>query len=124
MGRLRMDTLERFEGFATRVVSLADALEKQRRSRRVIDQLTGAGTGAGANMFEADEAMSRADFVKCAAIVAKELNETRFWLRLITRCGWMSSQRVAGLETECDELRRIVGAMIVRAKRTSSVRPS
>jgi len=117
MGRLREETLDRFEAFAARIVSLAEVLEKQRRSRRVIDQLTGAGTSSGANMFEADEAMSRADFIKNTAIVSKELNETRFWLRLIVRCGWMTPVRVAALQAECDELRKIVGTMIVRSKR-------
>jgi four helix bundle protein len=120
MGRLRNETLERFEVFAARIVGLAEALEKQRRSRRIVDQLTGAGTSTGANIFEADEAMSRADFVKNAAIVCKELNETRFWLRLIVRCGWITPARIAALQSECDELRKIVGTMIVRAKRRST----
>lgn len=120
MGRLRADSLERFEEFACRVIIVGEVLERQCRSRRVVDQLLGAGTSAGANFFEADQAMSRADFIKIAAIVAKELNETRFWLRLIVRCGWIPAGRVEALQTECEELCKIVGAMLARSKRRSA----
>jgi four helix bundle protein len=50
---------------------------------------TGSGTSVGANIFEADEAMSRPDFCRMLGIVIKELNETRFWLRLVVARKWI-----------------------------------
>ena len=116
MGRLRGDILERVESFADRVVKVADALESRRTSRRIVDQVLAAGTSVGANVFEADEAMTRADFVKCLCIATKELNETRFWLRLIGRHQWIKNDRLASLLEESVELKKVFGTMISRTK--------
>jgi four helix bundle protein len=114
--RLRPELLIRVEDLSHRVVDVADSLGNEPRYRRVIDQITGSGTSVGANVFEADEAMTSADFVKCLCIAVKELNETRFWLRFVTRRGWVKPERLTGLELECNELRKILGTMIARTK--------
>ena len=120
MGRLNADFLERVESFCDRVVHVAAALNDEKTSRRIIDQLIGCGTSVGANVFEADEAVSRADFRRCLGIASKELSETRFWLRLIGRHNWLPAARLDGLEQETMELLRILGAMIVRSKEAKS----
>src|SRR5882724_7932311 len=76
MGRLRADTLLRVEEYSDRVLDVAAALEVKRRWPRIIDQLVGSGGSVGANAFEADQAMSAKDFMKCLGTVLKELNET------------------------------------------------
>ena len=112
--------LERVESFCDRVLHVAEALDEERVSRRVVDRVIGSGTSVGANVFEADEAMSRADFVKCMAIASKELNETRFWLRLISRHQWVSASRLGDLMDEVDELKRVFGSIIARSKKRST----
>lgn len=116
MARLNAEVPERAEIFCDRVPDVVDALPRRRVSARVIDQMVGAGTSVGANMFEADEAAGRPDFCKSLGAVVKELNETRFWLRLVGRRGWIKPVRLAGLESECNELRLIFGAMIARTR--------
>ena len=116
MARLDPDILHRVEELCDRVVSIAETLDRTDVSRRVIDQLVAAGTSIGANIFEADEAMSRADFCKSLSIAVKEANETRFWLRLIARRKWIPAQRLQDLEHDVDAMRRILGAMISRTK--------
>ncbi|MBN8644783.1 MAG: four helix bundle protein [Planctomycetes bacterium] len=116
MGRLKPEFLERVEDFANRVVKVSLTLSSQRRPSRIIDQLIGSGTSVGANAFEADESMSRADFRKCLAITAKELAETRFWLRLIARQAWIDPKRLEPLDQECMELRKIVGTILKRTR--------
>ncbi len=120
MGRLKPETLERVLKYADRVLSVVDVLEEQRRSRRVLDQLTGCGGSVGANVYEADEAMSRADFVKTLQIVEKELNEVKFWLSLCAMRGWIKPAQLASLLAETQELKSMFGAMIYRT-RTKSV---
>lgn len=78
MARLQESLLERIESFCDRTIHVAQSLEQAGVSRRIVDQLIGSGTSVGANLFEADEAMSRSDFLKSCSIAAKELNETRF----------------------------------------------
>lgn len=116
MGRLKPEFVERVEDFANRIVTVATRLASDRRAARVIDQMIGSGTSVGANTFEADEAMSKADFRKSLGIVAKELAETRFWLRLVTRQGWIAESRLDPLQAECVELRKIVGTILKRTR--------
>jgi len=116
MGRLRIDLLDRVETFCDRVMLTVDALAAKRVSRRILDQITGAGTSVGANCFEADEAMSAKDFCKVLSILVKELNETRFWLRLAIRRGWIPAPRLEPLLAEAQELKLIFGSMIARTR--------
>jgi four helix bundle protein len=116
MGRLPDEFLSRIESFADRVLDVVEVLEATKCPRRRIEKLGAAGTSVGANAFEADEAMSRPDFVKTLSIVNKELNETRFWLRLVTRRGWIPATRLTDLLVEAETLKRIIGAMIARTR--------
>lgn len=122
MGRLQTPLLERIESFCDRVVRVGTALESAAVSRRIVDQMVGSGTSVGANIFEADEAMSRPDFVKCLSIAAKELSETRFWLRLCARHGWVAEAKLDPLLVELAELRKIVGTMISRSRKKPSTK--
>ena len=117
MARLQESFLERIEAFCDRAVEVANALEQRKVSRRVVDQILACGTSVGANVFEADEAMSAADFVKCLCIATKELNEFRFWIRLSSRRDWIRGERLLPLEQESVEIKKIFGTMISRSKR-------
>lgn len=117
MGRLNGDLLDRVESYCDRILDLVAELERKSVSRRILDQVTGCGTAVGANLFEAHEALSRKDFVKCLAIASKELSECRFWIRLVCRRGWLGSpDRFAGLLDETEQLSRIFGTIITRTK--------
>jgi four helix bundle protein len=117
MGRLRSELLDRVEEFACKALDVAEAMEVRGISRRLVDQIAAAATSVGANVFEADEAMSRADFVKCLAIATKELSEVRFWVRIAAKRGWVVEQTARPVLFEGVELRRILGTMIVRTKK-------
>ncbi|MBX3375870.1 MAG: four helix bundle protein [Phycisphaeraceae bacterium] len=120
MGRLRPETVERADDFSHRMADVAEELDRKRRSRRVVEQMFGAGTSVGANIYEADEAMSRADFAKTLGIVIKELNECRYWLNLAARREWIRPDRLQLLRAEADELKRMFGAMLSRTRRKRS----
>lgn len=119
-GRLDDKLLDRFLEYGVRVLRLTQELEKDGRPRRAIDQLTGSGTSPGAQMFEAHEAFSRADFLKSLGIAAKELSETRYWLRVITKMKWMTTDRITPLLDETTQLSSIVKAMKVRTRRNAT----
>src|ERR1043165_5314858 len=97
-GRIDPELIARFQGFCDRMVRVAEVLDRARRSKRIVEQVMGAGTSVGANLFEADEALSRKDFAKCLGIAIKALKETRFWLGLIGRQNWIKPSRLAPLE--------------------------
>ncbi len=120
MGRVSRELLERTETFSHRMVDVAEALAKAGRSRRVVDQLIGCGTSVGANTCEADEAMSRPEFCRILGVVVREAAESRFWIRFVAKRGWIPEPRLAGLEAESVELRKIFGSMIARTKLAAS----
>jgi len=124
VGRLKPEFIDRTEDFADRCVAVAEQLDRDGRFPRIVEQLACSGSAVGANIAEADEAMSRPDFRKCMAIAAKELAETRFWIRLAVRRGWITEARVEPLAAELEELRKIVGSVLARTHPTRRAQPS
>lgn len=122
-GRLNAELLDRAIGLGTRVLKLATELEQQGRSRRVIDQLIGAGAGSGAQLFEANEAASTRDFVKTLTWAAKELSETQYWLHVIGGSGWLAIGRLEPLLDETNQQLRIVKTLIARARPAARRKP-
>ncbi|MFA7238381.1 MAG: four helix bundle protein [Phycisphaeraceae bacterium] len=115
-GRLRSETLQRVVVYGTRILELVERLERDRRPRRVIDRITGSGAAPGAMLFEASEAISRPDFLKCIGLAAKELNETRYWLELFYARRWLPSDEYDWLRNETSELLSMIKAMIARSR--------
>jgi len=114
------DILERTFEFAVRVVNLCVALgERPGAPRRLSDQLLNAGTSIGANVEEAQAGQSRADFISKYSIALKEARETSYWLRLLRATILKDSQVLPPLLDEVEELKRILGAIVCRAKENS-----
>lgn len=65
--------------FALGIVKLVEILESDRKYA-VANQLIRSGTSIGANVREAQNAESRADFIHKIKIAAKEAEETEYWL--------------------------------------------
>jgi four helix bundle protein len=79
-------------------------------------QLLRAGTSVGANVEEAQAGQSKADFISKIAIALKEARETLYWLRLLAASKVLPVERLSGLQTEIEELMRVLGAILVSAK--------
>jgi four helix bundle protein len=121
MGRLKTELLEWVEAFSHKVLDVAAILDEHGVSRRIVDQIAASGTSAGANLYEADEDMSRKNFIKCLSIAAKVLSETRYWLRIALAREWVSNERGRSVLVEGYELQKIVGTMIVRTKKQAPI---
>ncbi len=67
--------------FALEIISFCEILE-QNRKFVFPNQLLKSGTSIGANVHEAQNAESRADFIHKIKIAAKEIEETKYWLIL------------------------------------------
>src|SRR6266404_2153314 len=95
--------------FAARVGKVVDALPETRLGRHVAGQLVRSGTSAPPNYDEGCNGESRADFVHKLKTALKELAETRGWLRFIPKADLLSTDKLAGLVDECEQLCRILG---------------
>jgi four helix bundle protein len=67
--------------FALEIVEYSELLEEQRKYV-IARQLLKSGTSIGANVREAQNAESKADFIHKLKIAAKEADETEYWLML------------------------------------------
>ena len=54
-------------------------------TKRLIDQLSGAGTSVGANYCEADDAPSKKAFRNSISTCKREARESKFFIRMIAR---------------------------------------
>ena len=67
--------------FALDIITLAEKLEELKKFV-IARQLFKSGTSIGANIREAQNAESKADFIHKMKIAAKEADETEYWLTL------------------------------------------
>ena len=67
--------------FSLDIISYCEILEKKRKYV-IANQLLTSGTSIGANIHEAQNAESKADFIHKMKIAAKEIEETKYWLIL------------------------------------------
>jgi four helix bundle protein len=79
------DLEERTARFGEAVIDLAKAIPQNAVTNRIITQLVGAGTSVGANYVEADDAVSKKEFLKSIGICKKETREVKHFLRMIVR---------------------------------------
>ena len=78
------------------------------------NQLMKSGTSIGANVFEAQNAESKADFIHKMKIAAKEASETLYWLILCERSeGYQFDKK---LRSDLDEIIRILSKIISTSK--------
>ena len=79
------DLAERTSLFGEAVIDFARRVPVDSVTSRLIPQLVGAGTSAGANYCEADDGVSKKDFRNRIGICKKEARETKFFVRMIVR---------------------------------------
>ena len=96
--------------FAIRVVRLCGYLSKEKREFMMSRQLMRCGTSIGANLAEAEYAISKGDFKAKMYIALKETAETMYWLELLHNTDFLSDVQYASIYSDADELRRILSA--------------
>jgi four helix bundle protein len=79
-------------------------------------QLLRSGTSIGANYREAYRSRSDAEFVAKMGDCLKELEETSYWLELLTESGLFPAENLAALRDECDQLAAIFVTIIKRKR--------
>ena len=76
-------------------------------------QLIRASGSVGANYIEANEALSKKDFLMRIRICRKESKESRYWLRLVDTCDDQKQEtRRHELVREATELMSIFGSIV------------
>ena len=79
------DLKERTARFGEAIIDFAKTIPLNPVTTRIISQLVGAGTSVGANYVEADDAVSKKEFLKNIGTCRKEARETKHFLRMAVR---------------------------------------
>ena len=93
--------------FAVAIVNIVDGVTAS-KSSYMTDQLARAGTSVGANIHEAQYALSKRDFIAKLEIALKESNETSFWLKLMFETKRIDAQTYQYTEKLCGNIRRLL----------------
>ena len=101
--------------FALEIVQVAQALHS-RKEFVLSSQLLKSGTSVGANIEEASAGQTKREFIAKMSIAAKEARETRYWLRLLRDGGYITPVISTGLLDQCEELIRMLTAIVKTAQ--------
>lgn len=101
--------------FAIRIVNIYKQLNKQKEFV-LSKQVLRSGTSIGANLREAEHAESRSDFIHKLSISLKEVNETKYWLELLSETHYLDSKQYSSLIIECEEILKLLIASIKTSK--------
>ena len=99
--------------FALNIIKYVELLEKEKKYV-IAKQLLKSGTSIGANVREAQNAESKADFIHKMKIAAKEADETEYWLLLCKKSeGYYDCTH---LLNSCDSIIKILSKIIASSK--------
>ena len=84
-GKRVYDLEERTARFGEAVIDFARTIPQSAVTNRLVNQLVGAGTSVGANYVDADDAVSKKEFLKSIGTCKKETREAKHFLRMAVR---------------------------------------
>src|SRR5262245_41190636 len=98
------DLEERTAQFAESAVDFCKKVPQNTITRPLISQMVRAATSVGANYCEAIGASSKKDFRNKIYICKKEIQETKYWLRILSRAEEKIKKDARTLWKEAQEL--------------------
>ncbi len=101
------DLDERTALFGESVIEFLKKVPESSITKRLIDQLAGAGTSVGANYCEADDAPSKKAFRNSISICKREARESKFFIRMIAKAVPKLKEDAKPLWQEAKELHLI-----------------
>jgi len=113
---MSFDLEERTEKFGKDIINICKILKRSLITVPLIKQLLRSGTSVGANYCEANNAVSRKDFINRIGIVKKEAKETVYWLDLLLEATDDEEDLLRKLRQEAQELCFIFNAIFLSSK--------
>ena len=102
--------------FAVRIVNFYKLL-KNKKEYVLGKQILRSGTSIGANIREAHNAESDADFIHKMAISQKETDETMYWLELLKETEIINNPEFKSLHKDASEILKIKKSIILTMKK-------
>lgn len=100
--------------FSVRIIQLVKDLKAKHESV-IANQIGRSGTSIGANIYEANYAQGKKDFISKLEIALKEASETGYWLELLYRTEYIDEETYRSLNDQCTSIR----VMLIASCRTA-----
>ena len=108
--------IEKSFKFAIRIVNLYKHLTSNKKESILSKQLLRCGTSIGANIYEAQDAQSKADFIAKLSISLKEARETQYWIELLKETNYLTSKEAESILKDLVEIIKLLVSIIKTLK--------
>ncbi|MGB3849924.1 MAG: four helix bundle protein [Tunicatimonas sp.] len=105
--------------FALAIVTLYKRVTHEKKEYVLTKQILRSGTSIGANVTEADAAISKAEFSAKISIAYKEAMETSYWLNLLHDSEYIDSSDFHSLHEECIVICKILFSILKSSGRVT-----
>ena len=93
---------------AKKIVFLCRDIKANFKEPVLTNQLLRSGTSIGANIYEAQYAQGKKDFISKLEISLKECYETEYWIELLYETGYISDDTYRPLQNLCGQIRKML----------------
>ena len=101
--------------FSVDIINLVKQL-KENREAIISNQIGRSGTSIGANIYEAQYAQGKKDFISKLEIALKEASETGKWLEMLLKADYIDEVTYKSIDKTCSTIRILLIASIKTAK--------
>ncbi|TCN56261.1 four helix bundle protein [Flavobacterium circumlabens] len=74
-------------------------------------------TSVGANVREAVNAQSKADFIHKLSVSQKECDESMYWLEILNATDYINKVEFESIHQQCNEVLKIIKSIIITSKK-------
>ena len=92
-------------------------LASEKKEFVISKQFLRSVTSIGANVREALNAQSKADFIHKLSISQKECDETMYWLELLKETNYISENEFDSIHQQSNEVLKIIRSIIITSKK-------
>jgi four helix bundle protein len=100
--------------FSKQVIKLCKTIKQDAVNKPLINQVVRSAGSIGANYIEANESLSKKDFIHRVKIARKEAKETAFWLENLKEI--TPEKQVDNLLDEATQLKKILSSIVEKSK--------
>ena len=101
-------TFDKSKAFTLRIIKLYNYLKVTHNEFVLSKQILRAGTSIGANIAEAEFAISTKDFLSKLYIALKEAAETKYWLDLLNDAEYITKEQFDSINSDCEEIIKLL----------------
>ena len=103
--------------FAINIINYHKWLSQEKKEYVLSKQILRSGTSIGANIHEANFAVSKADFIAKMQIALKEVAETEYWLIVLEQTGFLSDNYLF-LKSKCSAIKKMLISTLKTSKKS------